>query len=148
VIDIIVEMKSFEADWFGSSIMSFENKIREGCSANNMIIYHITSRAEWEKARLAGQYIAPSLVQEGFIHASTGEQVAGTANLFFKEQTGLVLLVIETGRLQSEVRFDAVQTHGTEQFFPHIYGPINLDAVDSVLDFSPNADGSFTFNGK
>lgn len=113
-----------------------------------MIIYHITQRTDWEKARLAGQYTAPSLLQEGFIHASTGEQVAGTANLFFRGQAGLVLLVIETDRLKPEVRFDAVQTHGPEQFFPHIYGPINLDAVVNVLDFSSNPDGSFEFSGK
>jgi uncharacterized protein (DUF952 family) len=110
-----------------------------------MIIYHITSRADWEKAQPAGQYTVPSLLQEGFIHASTGEQVAGTANLFFRGQTGLVLMVIETNRLIPEVRFDAVQTHGAEQFFPHIYGPINLDAVINILDFPPNPDGSFEF---
>ena len=111
-----------------------------------MIIYHITSSGEWQKAQQAGQYTAPSLSQEGFIHASTGAQVAGTANLFFSGQGGLVLLVIDTTRLLSEVRFDAVHTHGDEQFFPHIYGPINLDAVSEVLDFQPSPDGQFHFH--
>jgi uncharacterized protein (DUF952 family) len=113
-----------------------------------LIIYHITTRTDWEKARLDGQYTAPSIQQEGFIHASTAEQVAGTANLFYKGQTGLVLLAIETERLHPEVRFDAVRTHGGEQFFPHIYGPLNLDAVIDILSFTPNSDGSFEFNGK
>lgn len=110
-----------------------------------MIIYHITTRAAWEQAQASGSYAAPSLNQEGFIHASTGEQVAGTANLFFQSQSGLVLLVLETNRLQAEVRFDAVQSHGSEQFFPHIYGPINLDAVADVLVFQPDAAGKFHF---
>jgi len=113
-----------------------------------LVIYHITQRVEWENAQMAGQYTAPSLDQEGFIHASTGDQVTGTANLFFQGQTGLVLLEIDTERLQPKVRFDAVQTHGAEQLFPHIYGPINLDAVINVLDFSPNPDGAFNFHGK
>ncbi len=111
-----------------------------------MIIYHITSRADWEKAQQAGEYTAPSLAQEGFIHASTGEQVTGTANLFFRSQLGLVLLVIDTERLRSELRYDAVQTHGAEQRFPHIYGPLNLDAVIDVLDFQPNSEGLFRFS--
>ncbi len=114
----------------------------------DLIIYHITPHVDWEKARRAGQYTAPSLLQEGFIHASTGEQVAGTANLFYKGQAGLVLLVIDTDRLQPEVHFDPVKTHGPEQFFPHIYGPINLDAVVDILDFIPGPDGVFHFNGK
>lgn len=110
-----------------------------------MNIYHITSGAEWQKALQDGQYSAPSLNQEGFIHASTGEQVAGTANLFFQGQRELVLLVIDTTRLLAEVRFDAVRTHGAEQFFPHIYGSINLDAVVEVLEFQPSSDGQFHF---
>jgi uncharacterized protein (DUF952 family) len=110
-----------------------------------VIIYHITTDSEWHKALQDGQYSAPSLHQEGFIHASTGEQVAGTANLFFQGQGGLVLLVIDTDRLIAEVRFDAVSAHGTEQFFPHIYGTLNLDAVMEVLEFQPNADGKFYF---
>jgi uncharacterized protein (DUF952 family) len=56
-----------------------------------------------------------------------------------------VLLVIETERLQPDVRFDAVQTHGAEQFFPHIYGPINLDAVVEIRDFPPDTTGLFNF---
>lgn len=111
-----------------------------------MIIYHITSGSEWQKALQDGQYSAPSLSQEGFIHASTGEQVAGTANLFFQGQRELVLLVVDTSRLLVEVRFDAVHAHGIEQFFPHIYGPINLDAVVEVLEFRPSSDGQFHFS--
>lgn len=110
-----------------------------------MKIYHITAQADWEKARQAGQYTAASLGQEGFIHASTAEQVAGTANLFFKGQSGLVLLVIDTERTKPEIRFDTVQTHGAEQKFPHIYGPLNLDAVVDVFDFQADAAGIFHF---
>ena len=110
-----------------------------------MVIYHITSRSDWKKAQQAGQYTAPSLTQEGFIHASTGEQVTGTANLFYHGQHGQVLLVIDSERLLSELRFDVVSTHGAEQRFPHIYGPLNLDAVVDALDFQPDTNGTFQF---
>jgi uncharacterized protein (DUF952 family) len=108
-----------------------------------MPIYHITARTDWEKALQAGEYTAPSLGKEGFIHASTFEQVAGTANLLFHGMPGLVLLVIETPKLIVPLRFDPVTAHGGVMEFPHIYGPINLSAVVDVLDFSPDKDGTF-----
>ncbi len=108
-----------------------------------MFIYHITARQDWEAARQAGQYTAPSLAQEGFIHTSTLAQVADTANRFYAGQTGLVLLAIDAEALRSPLRFDPVTTHGVEQAFPHIYGPLNLEAVVGVVPFEPAADGTF-----
>lgn len=110
-----------------------------------MIIYHITTRTAWEEAQAAGQYTALSLATEGFIHASTYKQVVGTANLFFQGQGGLVLLSLDDGLLKSMLRFDPVTAHGGVQEFPHIYGPINLDAVVDVIDFFPEPDGTFSF---
>lgn len=110
-----------------------------------MLIYHITPRSDWTKAQAAGQYTAASLENEGFIHTSTLEQVAATANRFYRGQSGLVLLVIDPGKVMPEVRYEPVQINGSEQRFPHIYGPLNLDAVVDVLDFNPVSDGSFQF---
>ena len=108
-----------------------------------MLIYHITTRSAWETAQTTGTYTAPSLAAEGFIHASTAEQVAGTANLLFKGQPGLVLLCLEVEKLLPKLRYELAP--GTDQKFPHIYGPLNLDAVVMVLDFAPAADGAFHF---
>jgi len=110
-----------------------------------MLIYHILSRAAWQQAQADGQYSAASLASEGFIHASTREQVADTANRYYHGQPGLTLLVIDTERVQPEVRFDPVQLHGQQTHFPHIYGALNLDAVVGTLDFEPDPLGSFTF---
>lgn len=106
-----------------------------------MVIYHITQHAAWEDALFRGVYRAQSLETEGFIHASTLEQVIGTANLLFHGQPGLVLLVIDPGRLQAELRYEIAP--GTGQKFPHIYGPLNLDAVERVVAFPPGPQGSF-----
>ncbi len=108
-----------------------------------MRIYHITSRADWEKAQDSGKYIAESLNHEGFIHASTREQVVHTASRYYRGQHGLLLLVIDTDRVQPEVRFDPVQLEGKATEFPHIYGPFNLDAVVDVLPFEPEENGEF-----
>jgi uncharacterized protein (DUF952 family) len=107
-----------------------------------MLIYHITQRSAWEQAKANGQYTAPSLSTEGFIHASTLEQVIGTANLLFHGQSGMVLLVIDGQRLEHELRYE--EAPGTGQKFPHLYGPLNLDAVLKVVEFPHGDQGDFS----
>ena len=114
------------------------------------VIYHIATRADWERARDDGEYTRSTadktLAQEGFIHASQASQVTRTANKFYRDVPGdLVLLVIDTGLLRAEVRYEDVP--GAELPFPHIYGPLNADAVVDVRPFGPDQDGVFRFNG-
>jgi len=54
----------------------------------------------------------------------------------------LVLLVIDPARLTANVVYEDLYNAG--QDFPHIYGPLNLDAVIKVVAFPPEADGTFT----
>lgn len=114
-----------------------------------MTIYHITSRAEWEDAQRRGEYVAPSLTGEGFIHCSTAGQVPHVANAFYRGRTDLVLLVIDETATGSEVRWEppaGPPAAGISEadLFPHIYGPINLGAVTRVLDFQPDSAGMFS----
>ncbi|MBD2040056.1 DUF952 domain-containing protein [Microcoleus sp. FACHB-672] len=103
------------------------------------VILHITKREQWEHAKPAGVYYSPTLETEGFIHCSTPQQIIQTANLFFKNQKGLVIFCIQEEQVQSEIRYEAVES----KHFPHIYGPLNLDAVIQVIDFEPQEDGKF-----
>jgi uncharacterized protein (DUF952 family) len=115
-----------------------------------MNIIHISSRKAWIDARLAGQYIAPSLESEGFIHCSTSAQTLPVAEKYYKGQPGLVLLVIDPARLDSEVKWEPPAEGAPPpgvpagDAFPHIYGPINLEAVVEVLDFTPGPNGQFS----
>jgi uncharacterized protein (DUF952 family) len=108
-----------------------------------MFLYHITPQTDWQKALSDGCYTADSLEREGFIHCSTRAQVIATADRFYHGQAGLLLLVIDPQRLGAEVKYETPP--GTSEAFPHIYGPLNLEAVVKALDFPPRADGSFTF---
>lgn len=110
-----------------------------------MIIYHITAQADWASAQAAGVYTAESLASEGFIHASTREQVLDTARRFYAGRSGLVLLAIDTQRVTPEVRFEPVQLATGLTTFPHIYGPLNPDAVVGQAAFDPDASGAFHF---
>ena len=107
-----------------------------------MLIYHITEQKAWQHAQANGVYTAPSLSSEGFIHASTLEQVVGTANFLFRGQSDLVLLVIDASKLTHELRFE--EAPGTNQKFPHIYGPLNFNAVQKVVAFPHTPQGDFT----
>lgn len=104
-------------------------------------IYHIALRADWNTALENGAYTAASLETEGFIHCSRADQVAKVANHYFKDTPNLVLLHLTTDKLAAELRWDPVEA----DVFPHIYGPINLEAVTQTQDFSPGPDGLFTF---
>jgi uncharacterized protein (DUF952 family) len=115
------------------------------------VIYHIAARTDWEVSQGTGSYASPSLVNEGFIHCSMAAQVERSANKYFSGREDLLLLVIDTARLTSELRIEAPidpRTHqpevGRSDLFPHIYGPLNTDAVVRVIPFLPGDDGLFT----
>jgi uncharacterized protein (DUF952 family) len=107
------------------------------------MIFHITTQATWQTAGKEGSYQADSLKTEGFIHASTRSQVLSTANRFYRGQSGLLLLIIDDQRLHARVNYENLEG-GCEQF-PHIYGPLNLDAVVKAVPFKPQPDGTFKF---
>jgi uncharacterized protein (DUF952 family) len=114
------------------------------------MILHITSKAEWKKAQARGEYIAPSLKTEGFIHCSTENQVLPVANAFYRGRNDLVLLKLDEEKIEPEIKWEppagtpAIGISDSDKF-PHIFGPINLTAVASVLDFEPDSvSGTFS----
>jgi len=94
-------------------------------------IFHITTKAEWEAAKRAGLYNTSSLKEEGFIHCSEDRQISGVLNRYFQNKKDLVKLVVETEKLKSPYFFD--WSTSVEDTFPHVYGPINLEAVKEIV---------------
>lgn len=103
------------------------------------LILHIADRDLWRETQADGAYYAESLATEGFIHFSTPDQITRTAARFYHGQPNLALLVVDTDKLESDLRYE----DSDGEPFPHLYGPLNLDAIVRVIDFPPNADGSF-----
>ena len=101
------------------------------------LIYHIAEAADWAQAERDGQYTTSTrgrtLAAEGFIHASTEDQVGPVADAFYRAAPDLVLLVIDTERVGSPIRYERVP--GQPDPYPHIYGPLNPDAVVEVRPF-------------
>jgi uncharacterized protein (DUF952 family) len=104
-------------------------------------IYHLVPRATWDNAP-PGPYRVPSLESEGFIHCSNREQVAGSANKFYANESEMLLLAIDPDRLTSELR-DEEGRPG--ELFPHVYGPINREAIVEEIRLERDAAGRWTF---
>jgi uncharacterized protein (DUF952 family) len=91
------------------------------------MIYKILSVAEWAAAQAAGRFEGSADDRrDGFIHFSDGGQVVGTAVKYFSGRSGLVLLTVNPERL-TDLRWE--KSRG-DALFPHLYGPLELDAVD------------------
>jgi len=113
------------------------------------IIYHIATADDWRQAVKDGQYttstIGATLAEEGFLHASTASQVTWVANRFYHDVAGdLVLLVIDTARLASPLRYEDVP--GWDEPFPHIYGPLNPGAVIEAVPLRAGPDGTYAID--
>lgn len=93
-------------------------------------IYHITTQLQWDKALETGSYEADSLATEGFIHCSTEDQVAGVLDRYYKGQKGLIKLTIERNKVERPLIFELAGS--INEVFPHIHGPLNINAVVAV----------------
>ena len=94
------------------------------------MIYHVVTAANWQNALQQGFYEADSLADEGFIHTSNAEQVAGVLERYYKDQNNLLLLHIDETKLTAPLKYELAPSVNEE--FPHIYGRLNVDAVVKV----------------
>jgi uncharacterized protein (DUF952 family) len=106
-------------------------------------LYHLADHDEWHAAAAAGEYRMSTrgvtLAEQGFIHCSQRHQLRGVAERYYADADNLVLLVIDSERVVSPVRYEA-PTEGVEEY-PHIYGPLPADAVTAVLPMSRDQEG-------
>lgn len=109
---------------------------------NSHLIYHITTPALWKQFASLSFYEAPSLQDEGFIHASKAHQVEATANRYYKNEPEVILLTIDTTLLSVPLVYEEAPNRKEE--FPHMYGKLNKEAVIEHQSIKRNKDGSYT----
>lgn len=93
-----------------------------------MLIYHIVLPEDWA-AFDTELYRAKSLETEGFIHCSFADQLDGVIKRYYKGVKKLVIIEIESDKLMSRV---LKEPSTNNEIYPHIYGPINRDAIVGV----------------
>lgn len=101
-----------------------------------MLIYHIVLPEDWA-AFDTELYRAKSLETEGFIHCSFADQLNAVISRYYKGRKQLVILEIDPERLMSRM---IKEPSTNNEIYPHIYGPINRDAIVSVKEKSLTTD--------
>ncbi len=112
-------------------------------------LFHITERATWEAALPERQYRRStrgvSLEEQGFIHCSLRHQLRRVAEFLYGDfRSGdvddeLVVLVIDSDSLTAPLKYEPPAPGADE--FPHVYGPIPVDAVTAVLPVPRDSTG-------
>lgn len=101
-----------------------------------MPVFHLTTPEEWGAAQVSGLVAPLSLAEEGFIHCSTHEQLAGTIERHFGGIDELRLLELDPA-LDAELRWEESRPG---QAYPHLYRPLALDEVVEVVTWRRGDD--------
>ena len=104
------------------------------------LAYHGTPKKYFDSLDSSQPYVPEPFAREGFIHTTEGrEAVSITLTKYYKaSEESWVVLYIDQDRVKSPVRYD-----DPAEVFPHIYGPLNRDAIIAVMDIDRAPDGSF-----
>lgn len=104
------------------------------------LTWHLALRASWDSQRRSPLYRPESFADDGFIHCTDGEErLLVPANAYYRHDArAYVALVIELARVTATVRYD-----DDACIYPHIYGPLEVDAVGEVREARRAADGTF-----
>ncbi|TIS51694.1 MAG: DUF952 domain-containing protein [Mesorhizobium sp.] len=118
--------------------------VRSDYSATmSQIIYKLAPEAMWREAERNGRFTgAPIDIADGFIHFSTAAQVRETAAKHFAGQTDLLLIAVDEARLGDALRYE-VSRGGA--LFPHLYAPLDPDAVLWARPLPLGGDGRHQF---
>ena len=106
---------------------------------NLKFIYKICTKLELQKSKDKGHFIGSQKdLEDGFIHFSGEEQVKGTLEKYYSKQKNLVLLKVETLKLDHLIWEQASDGN----MFPHLYSSLDISNVVNEYQISIGEDGS------
>jgi len=111
-------------------------------------LYHLTTVKDWEQALANGIYTVSTrgkqFAEDGYIHLSFADQVKGVADFLYTDVSNVVLLRIAPEKLLAQVVIEVpVGGSADDEAYPHLYGPLNIEAVVAISSYSIGADGLF-----
>ncbi len=104
------------------------------------LTYHLVAEPYHESRDASEAYLPEDFASDGFIHCTDGvENVIATANRYYKDDVRpFLVLVIDKEKVGAEIKYE-----DPEKIYPHIYGPLNRDAIASTLPVKRAEDGTF-----
>ena len=106
---------------------------------NFKYIYKIINKNEWQKVKDSGTYLGSSKdLEDGYIHFSGEDQVKGTLKKFFYKQKNLILLKVDTLKLDNLLWEQASDGN----MFPHLYSSLDVSGIISEFEIILEEDGN------
>ncbi len=107
-------------------------------------IYHLVAHDRWREWPADADYLPAEYAHDGFIHCTQGDELMlQVANRFYRNTPGeFLLLVLDTGRLTAPLKWERPADE-LAPLFPHIYGPINRDAIIGEREMVRDTSGNF-----
>lgn len=102
-------------------------------------IYVLMSPETLKKTTAQGVYAPESLDTEDFIHASPAGQLTRLANKYYSDNDTIHVAVVRKSRVTAPIKWEPA----TGGLYPHIYGKLNMDAVEQTFTFFKNEEGKY-----
>ena len=101
-------------------------------------IYKILDKEDLKKAKSNGAYSGSSKdIEDGYIHFSGEDQVKGTLEKYYSKQENLILLKVETLKLDHLIWEQASDGN----MFPHLYSSLDLSNVVDEFEINLTDNG-------
>ena len=102
-------------------------------------IYKIIDKSELQKVKNTGLYLGSKKdIEDGYIHFSSEEQVKETLKKYYSNQIDLILLKIDTLKLDNLIWEQA----SDGSMFPHLYSSLDLSNVVEEFEIILNEGGN------
>jgi len=99
-----------------------------------MSIYHLISRQGFDAQSDSEFILDDANLASGFIHCCTAEQLPGVIERYFSgDKSALLVVELNPETLTEELQWEPATD--SDGLFPHIYGPINRDAIIGVQPY-------------
>lgn len=108
-------------------------------------LYHLAPAERWHEWPAGTPYLPAEYDRDGFIHCTAGDALMlQVANRFYRATPGdFVLLAIDPQRLTAPLKWEQSEDDDLAPVFPHIYGPIDADAIVEVREVRRDGSGEF-----
>ena len=105
---------------------------------NFKFVYKICTKSEWQEIKDKGKLVGSKKdLEDGYIHFSGEDQVKGTLNKFYSNQKDLILLKVDTLKLEHLIWEQASDGN----MFPHLYSSLDISNVIDEFEITLSDDG-------